>query len=608
MAEKITLSEVAIPLLTEGDGYWRIDWLGNLSYPDRIQRHSQPSVRVMLSKLQGPPRQVDLNHKRCSNYEQQRSISLPIAVLPLLRIGDIWRKEHYVASPTYATETFENIQINNEHCQQIEAGSYELDEETGSKRYFLPSSHHPYHMAHRNSKCVVISQPESTTKIVVPQLELARFYFGSSAALISKLFSYGMILDGIYAYNETIPQQEDGSAFVQLRPKMKDKSAADIARIALDPYAKHAAILISKSIVKCAKEKRSIYAETDFPFRGETTLTLIGKWLPYTTEGRIFCCYRIVRCTAAFPFESLKFFRDNAGNKDGTNDPSRPIAYEGSGPRLTPNHIDGAALLTDEEPYAFLDDTEILIPEETPFPDLTIKTVEKERQKPCEYQAAEHTEIIPIDTGGLGVGEGGTDKAISPADLGKEDQKGVEAVSTSEKLSADFETFFSILDELNRREGVEGISFECPYPGATDPRCSIFPLISTETGRKSTWPFIDYIKGTCHETKLRRRVVIAKIRFEKKIRYFMEIERRVDGDGKDLDKCSMLLLHSHTNGIVSEIDLRAILTECAERRGQWLTDESLTHLHRHPIKHTFSNRKLEQETISEFANKIWAKL
>ncbi|MGV8898658.1 MAG: hypothetical protein ACOH2B_05340 [Burkholderiaceae bacterium] len=561
----------------------------------------------MLSKLASKPCDIDLN-THLPSFQKQRGIDLPVGFLPILRIGDIWREERYITSPSYTTESFQDVLIDDDHCTSIVASAFESTNGSDSKRFLLPLAHHPFHMNHPRSKCVLISLPGSENKIIIPQLELARFYFGSSSALIAKLFSYGMILNEIYDYNATIPHRVDGSSFIQLRTKMKDKSAADIARIALDANAKHAATLISKSIVKCAREKRSIYAETVFPFKGVTTLTLIGKWLPYTAVSKIFVCYRIVRCTAPFPFESLEFFRDNAGNTDGTTDLSRPKAFEDSSPRPTSTNIDGSELLTDDEPYAFLDDTEILIPEETPFPDLGTKDVEKVRQKSCENQSADPTEVIPISTDGLGIGEGGTDSAISPADVGKEDVNENETIATVEKLPADFQTFFKILDALRRCNGIEEISFECPYPGAIDSRCSVFPLVKTETGRESAWPFIDYIKTVCPKKRLRRRVIVVRIHFDKKIRYLLEIERRVDPKGNYLDKCSMLLLHSHMDTAISENDLKAVLTECAERHGGWLSDDSLTHLHRYAFKHTFSKEKLENEVITTFMEKIISKL
>lgn len=603
------LSEISIEGLTQNDDYWRIDWLGDLSYPDRIRRHSQPSIEILLSKLKGRPQDVDLNHRECSDCRNQRVVILPIGLLPILRVGDIWRRDRYVVSPAYITKFFSNIQIDDEHCYPIIAGGCESNANQSSKQFFLSTAYHPYHSKHTRSKCVVISIPDQKNKIVIPQLELARFYFGSSVALISKLFSYGMAMDEIYNSEESEALRSDGSSFIQLRTKMKDVSVADIARIAFDKHAKKAAALISNSIAKCAKDQHPIYAETNFPFSGNTSLAMTGKWLPFGDDSKVFICYRIIRCTAPFPFESLDFFRDNAGNKDGTHDPSRPLAFEGgSSSQIPGSDNEDANEVTDEEPFSFLDDTEIVIPGELPFPDLTIKQIEKKRQKPCEFQSSDKPNVVTNTVEGIGIGEGGTNPKIGSAEVTRDNVESNKEIATAEKLPVHFHTFFRILSALRRRKGIESISFEQPIPGANDPRCSVFPLVKTETGRNSTWPFIDYVKGICNEMRLRRRVVIARIVFETKVSYLLEIERRVDVNGDYLDVCSMLLLYRHGNTEISKTDLQAVLTECAMRRGGWLSDEGMHHLHRHSLKHISLHDKQENDAIGTFVNKIIAKL
>jgi hypothetical protein len=54
---------------------WRIDWFGDLAFPNRSIRRTQPSLLLHLSKV------------------------LDASFLPLLRIGDIWRDGKLEASP-----------------------------------------------------------------------------------------------------------------------------------------------------------------------------------------------------------------------------------------------------------------------------------------------------------------------------------------------------------------------------------------------------------------------------------------------------------------------------------------------------------------------------
>ena len=43
-----------ISAFPRGTDFWRIDWFGEIDFPNRMFRHTQPSVLVHLSKITDP--------------------------------------------------------------------------------------------------------------------------------------------------------------------------------------------------------------------------------------------------------------------------------------------------------------------------------------------------------------------------------------------------------------------------------------------------------------------------------------------------------------------------------------------------------------------------
>ena len=606
MAEK-SISDIIVPGFTSGDAYWRIDWLGDVPYPHQTPHHSQPYVQVILSKLAGNLQSFNNNQHDLPKERTERTISLPIGFLPLLRAGDIWRKNKYVFSPNYTKEEFIDIEIDEEHCFPIIAGGLDKLDKDGEKIFFLPAKQHPFHMKHTQSKCRLITLDNRPERIIIPNMEIVRFYFGSSPVLIRTLFTSGISSEALFDSAESIAQRVDGSSFLQLRTKMKDASAADIARIAFNVDANNAAMMISKSCVKSSMKNRPIYIETNFPFHGKTTLSMTGKWLRQKDGNKIFLCYRIIQCSAPFPFTSLDFFRDNAGERDGTTDESRPIAFPDMPNYAHKDNEDAEAVLSTDEPYSFIYEDEITIPGDQPFPDLQGKMIQKVRQESCKFKAGEKGNPILIDTDRMGIGEMGSDSKVAPVDIVFKNEK-IDSILTAEKLSVNFENLFKILAALKSEKDISSISYIAPFPGSSDIRFSIFPPVKTKTGQDGAWPFLDYIKGVCNSRKIRRRVLIVKIIRNDRVRYLLEFERRVSSVGKKFDQRPLLIIHNEENSLICNDDFKTILTECAQNRGAWIEDKTLPKLKRIFITHRFSNKKEKKESIIKFAKKIFDKL
>ena len=163
---------IRIAAFPSGPTSWRIDWFGDIAYPDRYERRRQPSVSVYRSQVQD-----DSLHPN-----NQRHVWVSVATLPLLRIGDIWCDKHLQERPDYEREEFHDIQIKRGTTTLIKAG-LNLNEEG----FLIPSGEHQGHMQCTQSYCMMVDLP-GNRRLIIPCMELIRFYFGSSNGLITKLF------------------------------------------------------------------------------------------------------------------------------------------------------------------------------------------------------------------------------------------------------------------------------------------------------------------------------------------------------------------------------------------------------------------------------------
>ncbi|MDY7799338.1 hypothetical protein [Aeromonas caviae] len=204
---------------------WRIDWLGNVDYQNTTtQRHSHPSVVTQLSQYTSK-----------SNDTVYRKIWLPIGLLPLIKVGDLWSNGTLVGRNTAPSkETFHDVIISEQTSELYKAGSKPDSNTHGllaSTTYWLPLDQHPWHLEHTHSNCIIITLNRNT-KILIPCMELIRFYFGSSTSLLSRLFK--PMLNRTSLVRQYIKRADD-SVFLRLADGISGASAADIARILYSP-------------------------------------------------------------------------------------------------------------------------------------------------------------------------------------------------------------------------------------------------------------------------------------------------------------------------------------------------------------------------------------
>ncbi len=134
---------------------WRIDWFGDVTFPDRSIRRKQPSVFIHLSRviddrfISDPS--VLLSPYCTAPARLQKRVWVSAGTLALIRIGDVWRDGQLVMRPDYQLEEFKGVQIDTGTASIVKSG-LNLNE----NGFLLPISEHPWHLQCTQSYCLMV--------------------------------------------------------------------------------------------------------------------------------------------------------------------------------------------------------------------------------------------------------------------------------------------------------------------------------------------------------------------------------------------------------------------------------------------------------------------
>lgn len=392
---------------------WRIDWFGDIAFPNRLVRRKQPSVLVHLSRVTDNRFLSDpsvLLSPQCTRPAQfQKRVWVSVGTLALLRIGDIWRDGQLVLRPDYELEKLHNVQICKDSTSLVKAG-LNLDE----GGFLLPLSEHPWHLQCTMSYCLIVQLRENR-RMIIPCLELVRFYFGSSSNLLSKLFLPPLKRESLFSSAMLDPKTR--KLQIDLAERMSGASAADISRIAMNPVATHAARIIGASCLRASTSGQLIYPQAIFPFEGTTDLIASGKWLSHGGAPRsTFLVYSLRSCSHPFPFRSLQY--NTVGRSSGANSPSAGASTHHStkANRRTTSDSKDQSLVERDASNHLSRKTKYF--KDTPrFPDLDKKPIWRNKMSFTETSDEAPCSSAGQSVDSAAVGDAGSDQRVRPVDL-----------------------------------------------------------------------------------------------------------------------------------------------------------------------------------------------
>lgn len=372
-----------IPQLTPDERPWRIDWFGEVAYPVVVQRFRQPSIKVAISPLKDPEHPLNLFSRIETAVEQQRDVWMPVGLLPLLRIGDIWKGGAVSVKPVYESYTFDELHIHPQTVTYLKAG-VSVDE-----HFLLPFGEHPWHHRHTHSYCVLIDAGD--VSLVVPGTEMIRFYYGSTSQFILRLFTGAMSPERLWQakhYN-----QETGHLHLKLADRLSGVSAPDIGRIALSDTAYRAASYVYQHCASAFSQRQPAFPYMGFPFHGSTTLNASGMWLSFNgQEKSTFLAFHINSCSHPFPFRSLTYESEDRKVRA----PQRAVQSNSqNGSRVVDR--EKRTVLSDGDPGKTKSSRSSLFDSPIRFPDLKRKQVWREQIASCSSPGV----VIRYKDGGL---------------------------------------------------------------------------------------------------------------------------------------------------------------------------------------------------------------
>lgn len=356
-----------LPNLTPDDRVWRVDWFGDCGYPGSVRRYAQPSVKVVLSALRcDSSDQFALLSPEATDHQHSHEAWVPVSALPIVAIGDLWQSGERITSPEYQKESFNKVQITPETASFVKAG-LALDEQ-----FLIPLNRHPWHRLHTQSYCVSISL-SSQRRLLVPCMEIIRFYFGSSSNLLQRLFTNPLTQSTLWASKrfDSVKQH----LHLVLANRLSGASASDIGRIAESPLAWRSAAGIHASCQKAAVQRHPVYPYTGFPFEGSTDLMVSGIWLPFgDIENSTFLVYRLLSCSHQFPFKSLSY---ESSDRKAMYDSKRDQGDKANS--FAKGHESRESRTVDKDPDAKKNGKSPRVHADHRFPDLVRKPVWREK-------------------------------------------------------------------------------------------------------------------------------------------------------------------------------------------------------------------------------------
>jgi hypothetical protein len=335
---------------------------------------------------------------------------------------------------------------------------------------------------------------ENGKRLIVPCLELIRFYFGSSSSLLTKLFLPPLQKDSLFQDGKF--DQRTRHLSIKLGDGIAGNSAAAIGRIFLDKLAWRAAVIVGSSILKASQENHPIHPMGVFPFDGSTELQASGKWLSFgETSDATFLVYKLISCGHQFPFRSINYEMSGEHKKpffDQTqSDGTGQTSFQSSAPDAANQSI------KDEDGSTKLESKTRNFIGNVAFPDLIRKPIWKSKTLTFQ-QWLDKKRFVggkSLDSTSLGTPSG--NRRVRPIDLAMQ----VKRKNKNEMLPPEF-----IREFLEGLLAVTGIDITLLTEGEDDGWSIPVPLITNDDGEVEPKLFI---ADPIENNRLRRLCVLS---------------------------------------------------------------------------------------------------
>lgn len=556
---------------------WRIDGLGKIF--SQLKNNNNLFIEVYLRPVNFHDNSVynfarfDSSGREIPEYNQLKKIPVNIGLLPILRVGSLWIKGK-LQNNNAVTDiaTLKNIEINantveiinsNYKIKYLDSSGREQECKLLLQKNFATDAKVPF-------SCFKIQNENYKNGIIIPVIEIIRFYYACSTRLAHLTFSNPEEITKIsYAIDN-----ETDKVVIKLPQQYTDQEAFILARILTSDIALSGFFQIKNSLIKIGvNEQPTTLLSTNFPFINSTNLMVRGIKIVDR-----FLVTEICSCSAPFPDISVDRSNDNRkGDKktDIPDDKKKEYRREGRTPSLKGNSI----IQNQYESVNCVSTLQFNLNINC-FSDLIGKKIEKPKKPFNEYKAQKLAINEKINVTSLGVDLGTwSQTTIAPASISTFNTQSEKQNRAA--LAATFDNSVRAIEHLNE----EYSDIKATIYMSSSPACEFVPL--TDSAHKAQWSYL------VSKTKTRRKVLLGKIEYKDKTFWLIEIQAR-----KSEHFVTAIIYFQ----AIDEIKyLTQLLYVLAKQRGIWDKVPKNSSLQINTLKHTHKD-------IKNYAQKIHKKI
>lgn len=485
--------------------HWRVDWLGALTRNPSVT--TEPSFQVVLSPVEPGyhfARPKDLASNKAVDFKQHVIKDIGVGQLPLINIGSVWKDGVRVSHRIGRERRYNQLLINPSKVK-IVRGDHKVDDKP-----LIPFEAYRFGGPGKYAWIAAVEHNGDPYGLLIPLMELIRFYYAPSKVLSHALFS------GAYIHNiESLinPEKSEYDAdldrvTLRLRRHVADEDAFIIARVLNASEAWRGATGPNDAMIKHSMNQTYVQVESEFPFSGRTDLIADVKPIKSLADDSWRDLVMSLRsCSGAFPFDRLCVSRDNCSKRDKPEnrlpDEQKPICFpsdKGKLPKAAKPNLQSA-----EEPNKAKGAIVLEVASDR-FTAISGKSIEKEDKEQCRYRSGGFNAHQQGDLDLFGTGQGG----YNGSDIGTADITSTR--NREQSLGACFNAFEQAVEALDK------------YPDFTarlrssEDDVRVMPL--TKSAGYYQWSYLESSSGT------HRSVVAADIQYQGDFYLLVEFEAR----------------------------------------------------------------------------------
>lgn len=538
--------------------FYRLDYVG------AVHRHYDPFLNLYNIQAHFTPLLTDFprsnkifNSPAVDKFHKKISHQFIVGDLLKLKPGSVWKDGVCIWEPTRSDSEIISLDLEKTPVTYKQLKNLTLD-----------SHALPHGVMDMNMWVACIEYKGDPEGIIVPAMELIRFYFANSSKFTHAIFNRGahdlntLVNVGECWYFDSVKLSR-----VMLRKDYRDDDGPIIARMLQDDNALKAARRVWDSMYEVHTKHPNytfFYPEAYFPFVGTTKLSCFGKPVKNTNANADGSdrwhkfVHTILGCTASFGFDILSLTRENDNSKGAVDNPD---VKERDVPRKPRANIqNGAQIDTTQRPDANVE-RELIRIEAGRFAALDAVELIKEEKYQQKTKNLKKTSLVPKNDPytSLSTGLESYAQDANAAGLDYTSPNGMQRKQSTPRKAAIDASLCNTVTMLNGLVSQHGAVVTSLFPSSNVEIDGIklgeFPLKTSGTpSKKLHW-------SKCVDRA--RLLVAVKVEIDSKVRYLFDFERRGKHEKFAVYLCSTALDDDQVavslDGLLESIaDVRAV--------------------------------------------------